>query len=303
MTDKLDETINRICDSLEINDPKVSLPLLFTNLAEWCDVTHKQESSDVVRSILINQLNGSLKKAIPHFKAILEREDNFLKLNENLVEQIDNVQKKITTIDVEIVAAQKKAEDIKKKEKELGEKQDRLKGLEKIQAIPEEELKDISEKIKTLITDYPILADLSNNTDLLFQHLNDVENTLIQVRRYQTEEKQKKILNLTKELTVIKTENLSRSEEIDRLSKEIEDLKQKTEKITAEKIALEKQYTESKENFTRHYEENLKVAEEILKGSLPKELSNDFSKIQEGLDGLDKRLASLLKTKNEQKQL
>lgn len=302
MTDELDETINRICDSLEIDDPKVSLPLLFKSLAEWCDVTHNQESSEVTRSILINQLNGSLKKAIPHFRAILERENNFLKLNEDLVEQIDDVQEKITTIDVEIIAAQKRAEDIKKKEKELGEKQDRLKGLEKIRAIPEEDLKEISEKIKTLVTDYPILADVSYSTDLLFQHLNEVENTLIQVRRYQTEEKQKKILNLTEELTVIKTENLNRSEEIASLTKEIDSIKQKTEKITAEKIALEKKYTESKENFTKHYEENLKVAEGIHEGNLPDDLSVEFCKIQKGLDGLDKLLTSLLITKNEQNQ-
>lgn len=302
MTENLDETINRICTSLKIKDRNISLPLLIATLVEWCNVTYQTETSDVYKSILVNQLNGSLKQAIPHFEEILKREETLLKFDKELVENIENIQQELEDTNKKVNDAQKRVQKIKQTEKELKEKQSKLNELKNIQAIPEEDLKEISEKIKTLVTDYPILADVSYSTDLLFQHLNEVENTLIQVRRYQTEEKQKKILNLTEELTVIKTENLTRSEEIARLTKEIEDLKQKTEKITAEKIALEKKYTEGKENFTKHYEENLKVAEGIHEGNLPEELSLEFSKIQKGLDGLDKRLTSLLITKNEQQQ-
>lgn len=302
MTEKIDETINRVCTSLNINDRNSSLPLLIATIVEWCNATYQNETSEVSKSILVNQLNGSLKQAIPHFEEILKREDAILILDKELVEKIEKIQQELEDTNTKVDVAQKRVQKIKQTEEELREKQNELKELKNIQAIPEEDLKEISEKIKTLVTDYPILADVSYSTDLLFQHLNEVETTLIQVRRYQTEEKQKKILNLTEELTVIKTENLTRSEEIARLNEEIERYKQKTEKISAEKIALEKKYTESKENFTKHYEENLKVAEGIHQGNLPDDLSGEFSKIQKGLDGLDQLLTSLLITKNEQNQ-
>ena len=302
MTDKLEEKINIICDSLKIEDRNFSLPLLIKDIVEWCNVTHQNESSETSKLIIANQLYGSLKGAFPHLQKIHHRELKLLDYNKDLVERIETILKELEVTNKELDEANKRDQEIKQKEKELKEKKSELEKLKSIQDIPEEIIKDIAAEIQTLVSNHSVLVDVSNSTDTLFQNLDAFENTLSKVKRYQIGEKKDKIQELTKELTEIKKEYLSVSEEISRLSKDIETNKQKIESITAERIAFEKKLTETQENFTRHYDENLKVAEALNGGNLPEELSEQFSRIKEGLDQTDKYLTSSMIVKNEQKR-
>ena len=302
MTYKLEEKINIICDSLKIEDRNFSLPLLIKDIVEWCNVTHQNESSETSKLIIANQLYGSLKGAFPHLQKIHHRELKLLDYNKDLVERIETILKELEVTNKELDEANKQDQEIKQKEKELKEKKSELEKLKSIQDIPEEIIKDIAAEIQTLVSNHSVLVDVSNSTDTLFQNLDAFENTLSKVKRYQIGENKDKIQELTKELTEIKKEYLSVSEEISRLSKDIETNKQKIESITAERIAFEKKLTETQENFTRHYDENLKVAEALNGGNLPEELSEQFSRIKEGLDQTDKYLTSSMIVKNEQKR-
>lgn len=302
MTDKLEEKINIICDSLKIEDRNILLPLLIEDIVEWCNVTHQNESSETSKLIIANQLYGSLEGAFPHLQKIHHRELKLLDYNKDLVERIETILKELEVTNKELDEANKRDQEIKQKEKELKEKKIELEKLKSIQDIPEETIKDITAEIQTLVSNHPVLVDVSNSTDTLFQNLDAFENTLSKVKRYQIGEKKDKIQELTEELTEMKKEYLSVSEEISRLSKDIETNKQKIESITAERIAFEKKLTETQENFTRHYDENLKVAEALNGGNLPEELSEQFSRIKEGLDQTDKYLTSSIIVKNEQKR-
>ena len=73
MTDKLEEKINIICDSLKIEDRNISLPLLIKDIVEWCNVTHQNESSETSKLIIANQLYGSLEGAFPHLQRFIIR--------------------------------------------------------------------------------------------------------------------------------------------------------------------------------------------------------------------------------------
>ena len=301
MTDESADRITRVsqCLSLKTEDDQVrTLPILIADVAKWCGGKNQKNITDVQKAVMINQLNGSLKDALPCLESILVQKGGLLALRGKLVEQLEEKQKEIESIDKILTDAQTTAETLKQRENEYNEKQIQLAELEKIKGVPEEELEELTEKIAALIANSPGVVKVSTSTDVLLQNLQIFQETLEEVQKHLVGEKGSQIEGLTKKIAALKTEVNANTAEIARLKNEIDTLDKEKEAIDKQKIRLQTEFTKKKEALARHYEENKKAAEGISNFNLPEDLETEFNEIDDRLKKTDKSLAIMLGKKN-----
>lgn len=301
MTDKSADRIAIVsqCLSLKTEDDQVkTLPILIADVAKWCGDKNQTDITDIQRAVMINQLNSSLYDALPCLESILEQKGGLLALRDDLVEQLREKQKEIESFDFSLKNALNTAETLKQRENEYREKQRQLAELEKIKGIPKEKLEEISEKIETLIANYPGAVKVTTSTNVLLQDLQMFQETLEEVQKHQVGEKGNQIESFSKKMTALKTEVNAKTAEITRLKNEIINLDKEKEEIDKQKIRLQTEFTKKKETLARHYEENKKAAEGISNFNLPEDLETEFNEIDERLKKTDKSLAIMLGKKN-----
>ena len=231
-----------------------------------------KEIKDFRRKELNNEVSEWDKKNF--LKNIQEKQTQL----DNLLEKIKEENLKKNNLDDQLY---KKNEEILKKQQEIQKILDQL---------MDEELKQLLKELEELQNkfDDKKFEQLRQKMDLSYEDLDkDLDKTLELLKRYQVEEK---IQHL--------------SEDLDKLSKRQENLKQKDFKRSeAEQQKIEqKSIQHSLDNLKKNFEETLKQNSELRSPYQMKNLEKDFQDIQNKMDQLQENIGKKSSKKVKQQQ-